>query len=214
MNIREATDKDFEEIWPIFHEIVSAGDSYAYPEETTKEQALNIWMTIPRKTFVAEEDNTIVGTYYIKTNQAGPGSHVCNCGYMVSSKARGCGVATCMCKHSQEVAKELGYKAMQFNFVASSNKGAVRLWKKLGFETVGKLPNAFNHPSKPIGPVLSKKSAPAAPFPVMTTAKGIRRAVVSPEPVTIVEKREIKALITGIDAIEAAVEGRAGTELI
>ena len=148
MNIREASENDFDKIWPIFHEIVSAGETYAYPKNTTKEEALHIWLKAPRKTFVAEENNNILGTYYIKTNQAGPGSHVCNCGYMVSSKARGRGLATSMCEHSQGVAKELGYKAMQFNFVASSNEGAVRLWTKLGFETVGKLPKAFNHPSK------------------------------------------------------------------
>jgi len=146
MNIREATENDFDEIWPIFHEIVSAGETYAYSQDTTKEQALNIWLKVPRKTFVFEENRKILGTYYLKTNQAGPGSHVCNCGYMVSSQARGKGLATSMCKHSQEIAKELGYKAMQFNFVASSNEGAVRLWTKLGFEIVGNLPKAFNHP--------------------------------------------------------------------
>ena len=148
MNIREAVVEDFDEIWPIFHEVVSAGDTYAYPQETKKEQALNIWVNTPRKTFVVEESGNILATYYIKTNQAGPGSHVCNCGYMVSSKARGKGLATAMCEHSQKIAKELGYKAMQFNFVASTNEGAIRLWDKLGFETVGMLPQAFNHPEK------------------------------------------------------------------
>ena len=148
MKIREALLKDFDEVWPIFHEIISLGETYAYPQETTKEQALKIWVKIPRKTYVCVEGNTILGTYYIKTNQKGPGSHVCNCGYMVSSKARGKGLATAMCQHSQEQAINLGYKAMQFNFVASSNKGAVRLWDKLGFETVGCLPKAFKHPQK------------------------------------------------------------------
>jgi len=148
MNIREATDKDLDEIWPIFHEIVSAGEAYAYPQETTKEQALDIWFNTPGKTYIFEESGNIPGTYYLKPNQAGPGSHVCNCGYMVSSKARGRGIATAMCEHSQEVAKELGYKAMQFNFVASSNEEAIRLWSKPGFETVGRLPGAFNHPAK------------------------------------------------------------------
>ena len=148
MDIREAVVEDFDEIWPIFHEVVSAGDTYAYPQETKKEQALNIWVNTPRKTFVVEESGNILATYYIKTNQAGPGSHVCNCGYMVSSKARGKGLATAMCEHSQKIAKELGYKAMQFNFVASTNEGAIRLWDKLGFETVGMLPQAFNHPEK------------------------------------------------------------------
>ena len=146
MNIREATDNDFDAIWPIFNEIASAGETYAYPPETTKEEAFQLWMRVPRKIYVVENNNQILGTYYIKTNQGGPGSHVCNCGYMVSSKARGKGLATAMCEHSKIVAKELAYKAMQFNFVASSNEGAIRLWRKLGFETVGRLPKAFNHP--------------------------------------------------------------------
>ena len=147
MSIREATEKDFDLIWPIFHAIVRAGDTYAYPVDTNKQQAFQIWLDSPRKTYVFEEDGNILGTYFLKTNQAGPGDHVCNCGYMVSSSARGRGLATTMCEHSQKIAKELGYKAMQFNFVVSSNKGAVRLWRKLGFDTVGCLPNAFNHPT-------------------------------------------------------------------
>ena len=148
MNIREATEEDFDEIWPIFSEVVSIGDTYAYPQDTSKQEALNIWIHVPKKTFVILDGNKIVGTYYLKTNQSGPGNHVCNCGYMVSSAARGKGLATTMCKHSQKVALELGYKAMQFNFVASTNEGAVRLWNKLGFETVGRLPKAFEHPEK------------------------------------------------------------------
>jgi ribosomal protein S18 acetylase RimI-like enzyme len=148
MHIREATLADFDQIWPIFQTIVAAGETYAYPRDTTYEQAMKLWMDTPRKTFVAVDDGQILGTYYIKTNQLGGGDHVCNCGYMVSSAARGRGLATTMCEHSQKIAKELGYLAMQFNFVASSNEGAVRLWSKLGFETVGRLPKAFHHPGQ------------------------------------------------------------------
>ncbi len=148
MNIREATENDFDQIWPIFLEVVSVGETYAYPRDTSKEQALKIWIDTPRITYVFEEDGRIFGTYYLKTNQLGPGEHVCNCGYMVSTEARGRGLATAMCEHSQSVARAFGYKAMQFNFVASTNEGAVRLWNKLGFATVGRLPKAFNHPLK------------------------------------------------------------------
>ena len=147
MEIREAIDQDFDLIWPIFQEIASAGETYAYERSTSKGEAFNLCMKYPRKTFVFEEDGEILGTYYIVTNHSGPGDHVCNCGYMVSSSARGRGLATSMCEHSQKIAIDLGYKAMQFNFVAASNEGAVRLWEKLGFETVGRLPNAFNHPN-------------------------------------------------------------------
>jgi L-amino acid N-acyltransferase YncA len=148
MNIRQATANDFDEIWPIFHEIVQAGDTYAYPRNADKEEGRKIWMDTPRNTFVFEQDGRILGTYFIKTNQAGPGDHVCNCGYMVSSQARGKGLATSMCEHSQNIARELGYKAMQFNFVASTNEGAIHLWSKLGFDTVGRLPKAFKHPTQ------------------------------------------------------------------
>lgn len=148
MNIREASEKDFDNIWPIFNEAVSAGETYSYPQNTTKDQALNFWIAEPKKTFVAEDNGEIIGTYYIKTNQEGQGNHVCNCGYMVASKSRRKGFATAMCEHSQQIAKKLGYKAMQYNFVASTNEESARLWSKLGFETVGRLPKAFNHPSK------------------------------------------------------------------
>ncbi len=148
IDIREASPEDFEVIWPIFKEIVSAGDTYAYPSNTTKTEAFNIWMSLPRKTYIATLNDEVLGTYYLKTNQAGPGQHVCNCGYMVSSRARGRGLATAMCEHSQLMARELGYLAMQFNFVSVSNQGAISLWTKLGFETAGRLPRAFDHPSQ------------------------------------------------------------------
>ncbi len=146
VHIRKAEKKDFKLIWPIFYEIVSAGKTYAYPVDTDIKEAERLWIQIPEKTFVLEDNGRISGTYYIKTNHPGQGSHVCNCGYMVSSECRGKGFATLMCEHSQKIALELGYKAMQFNFVASSNKGAIRLWHKLGFETAGCLQKAFNHP--------------------------------------------------------------------
>lgn len=148
MIIREAKANEFDDIWLIFHEIVSVGETYAYPREMTKVEAKKAWLELPRKTYVAEEDQETYGTYYIKTNQLGGGNHVCNCGYMVSAKARGKGVATAMCEHSQNIAIELGYKAMQFNFVVSTNESAIRLWEKLGFSIVGRLPKAFMHASK------------------------------------------------------------------
>ena len=148
MNIREATKDDWPAIWPIFEEVVSAGETYAFDPDTDNNAGERIWLDIPNKTFVFEQDGQILGSYYIKTNQGGHGSHVCNCGYMVSSKARGKGLATAMCEHSQKMALDLGYKAMQFNFVASTNEGAVRLWRKLGFDIAGRLPKAFNHPSE------------------------------------------------------------------
>lgn len=145
MSIRAATPRDFAQIWPIFQEIVVAGETYAFPPDITREQAFDIWFKAARKSYVFEQDGRILGGYFLKTNQAGPGDHVCNCGYMVSSAARGRGVATAMCEHSQDVARQLGYQAMQFNLVVSTNETAVKLWTRLGFDTVGRLPKAFRH---------------------------------------------------------------------
>lgn len=137
-----------DQIWPIFQEIVAAGETYTYPRDTTREQAQHLWIEVPRRTYVIETDGEVLGTYYLKTNLPGPGAHVCNCGYMVASSARRRGLASVMCEHSQETARKLGYKAMQFNCVVASNVDAVRLWNKLGFTTVGRLPGAFEHASK------------------------------------------------------------------
>lgn len=148
MKIRNATEADFEQIWPIFHEIVAAGDTYAIPRNTTRPEALELWLQKPHQTFVLSDHGEILGTYYIKPNHPGPGSHVCNCGYMVAPKARGRGLATAMCRHSQQIARALGYKAMQYNLVVCTNTVAIALWKRLGFEVVGRLPKAFEHPSR------------------------------------------------------------------
>ena len=145
MQIRKASSDDFDTIWPIFHTIVAAGTTYPYAPETSREQARHIWMQAPRATYLLEENGQTLGTYYIKPNQPGLGSHICNCGYMVAPEARGRGLGTRLCLHSLNTAAELGFSAMQFNLVVSTNTVAVRLWKKLGFSHVGTVPKAFNH---------------------------------------------------------------------
>jgi len=103
-------------------------------------------MAADKETFVAEEDGVVLGTYFMRANQGGGGRHVCNCGYMTGGSATGRGVARRMCQHSLLYAYERGYRAMQFNFVVSTNERAVRLWQSLGFEIVGTLRGAFEHP--------------------------------------------------------------------
>ncbi len=145
--IRRATSNDAPAIWRIIGPTIRAGETYALDRDMTESGALAYWLGDDRETFVAEDGAEVVGTYYLRTNQAGGGGHVCNCGYMTSASATGRGVARAMCLHSLDRARELGYRGMQFNFVVSSNTRAVALWQSLGFEVVGRLPQAFLHPS-------------------------------------------------------------------
>lgn len=148
LEIKLAQNDDFEAIWPVIHEVLRAGDTYPFEPETTREEAFQIWMKKPQATYVADLDDEIVGTYYIKANQPGLGSHVCNSGYMVRAGARGKGIGKAMCAHSLGEARKLGFKAMQYNLVVSTNTGAVKLWQDMGFEIIGTLSKAFNHREK------------------------------------------------------------------
>ena len=149
--IREAAPEDWPAIWAILEPVFRAGETYSVERDVTEDAARAMWMTGPRATYVAEEDGDILGTYYIKTNHGGAAAHICNCGYVTAAAARGRGIASAMCRHSLIEALRLGYRAMQFNLVLASNTGALRLWESLGFDIVGTLPAAFDHPT--LGPV-------------------------------------------------------------
>ena len=135
-------------VWSILEPVFRDGTTYAVPRDMTEEAARDFWTGPGKQIWVAVEEGKIVGSYFLKANQMGGGSHVCNCGYVTSAQHRGKGIATRLCEHSQEQAVASGFRAMQFNFVVSTNEGAVRLWKQLGFEVVGRLHEAFDHPQR------------------------------------------------------------------
>ena len=144
--IREYRESDWPMIWPILRETVRAGDTYTFSPQSTDDEIRKAWVEVAAKTYVAcDSKGQVLGTYFIKANQPGLGAHVCNCGYVVAPMAQGRGVASLMCEHSQAQALAMGFKAMQFNFVVSTNVRAMRLWERLGFSVVGRLPGAFNH---------------------------------------------------------------------
>ena len=148
MIIRKYLQSDWLALWPIIEKVFRQGESYTFSPEISESESHKNWIEVPTETYVAvSEDDKVIGTFYIKPNQAELGSHVCNCGYIVSENARGEGVASKMCEYSQKVALEMGFTAMQYNFVVATNTAAIHLWEKLGFRVVGKLPSAFNSPS-------------------------------------------------------------------
>src|SRR5436190_15809370 len=141
--IRPATRDDDDAIWSIFHAVVAPGDTYVFEPEMARDEALSYWFQPDTHTYVAEHDGRVVGTYILKPNQPGLGSHVANAAFMVSPSARGRRVGRRMGEHCLEEARRLGFRAMQFNFVISTNEAALRLWQELGFRIVGTLPGAF-----------------------------------------------------------------------
>ena len=145
MQIRVATQADHLQIWETLRPVIRAGETFALPRDMNAQDALSFWCSPDKTTFVAELDDQIVGTYYLRTNQLGGGDHVCNCGYMTNENARGRGVAKAMGEHSLAYAREQGFRAIQFNFVVATNERAVALWQKLGFEIVGTSKGAYHH---------------------------------------------------------------------
>jgi L-amino acid N-acyltransferase YncA len=147
MLIRPALSGDANAIWAIMEPIIRAGETYTLPRDMDERSALAYWLSDQHEVFIAEDNGNIVGTYFLQANQQGGGGHVANCGYMTAVTATGRGVARSMCEHSLSRARGRGFRAMQFNFVVSTNERAVRLWQSFEFEIVGRLPNAFLHPT-------------------------------------------------------------------
>jgi ribosomal protein S18 acetylase RimI-like enzyme len=147
LTIRRFTEADWPAVWAMLQPTFAAGDTYTLAPDISEAEARRFWVDAPQSTWVAcDAGGSLLGTYFLKPNQPKLGAHVGNCGYVTSPAARGRGVAAAMCEHSQREAVAQGFRAMQFNFVVSTNEGAVRLWQRLGFAIVGTLPGAFAHP--------------------------------------------------------------------
>jgi len=145
VEIRKALEPDKSAVWQIIKAVIAGGDTYIFDPDTPEEEMMAYWFSLEKYVYVADDDGEILGTYWIKANQPGLGSHVGNGAYMVSPNAKGKGIGRKMAEHSIEEARRLGFKSIQFNFVVKSNEIAVKLWKSVGFEVIGEIPDAFNH---------------------------------------------------------------------
>lgn len=147
MVIRLATVADHPALWALLEPVIRGGEEFAVPRDGTIADALAYWSPPGAEVFLAEDGGEPVGSYCIRPNYRGGGAHVANCGYVTARHARGRGVARAMCQHSLDHARGRGFRAMQYNFVVSTNERAVRLWQAMGFAIVGRLPGAFAHPT-------------------------------------------------------------------
>ena len=145
IEIRKAAENDRPAIWQIIKAIIAGGDTYVFPPDAAEGEMMAYWFTPDKHNYVAVLDGNVVGTFWLRANQPGLGSHVGNAAYMVSPDTAGKGVGKQMAIWSLDEARRLGFTAMQFNFVVKSNTVAVRLWQKVGFEIIGEIPDAFNH---------------------------------------------------------------------
>jgi ribosomal protein S18 acetylase RimI-like enzyme len=148
LEIRPATKKDHEAIWQMLQKIAAGGDTYTFDPAITREDALAYWLAEKTHAWVAQCEGELVGTYLLRANQPGGGSHVANAAFVVAPDAQGKGIGRVMAEHCLREARRLGFRAMQFNFVVSTNASAIHLWKSLGFEIVGTLHGAFRHPQE------------------------------------------------------------------
>lgn len=143
--IRIATEADRPAVWQIIKAVIARGDTYVFDPETSEDEMMTYWFSPEKYVYVAEEDGIVLGTYWLKANQPGLGDHVGNGAYMVSPDAKGRGIGKLMAEHSIEEARRLGFHSIQFNFVVKSNTVAVNLWKRVGFEVIGEIPDAIRH---------------------------------------------------------------------
>ena len=156
MKIRVATEADRDAIWQIFNEVIVSGETYPINPDFGRNDALAYWFQPGAHAYVCErrlgsggaQDIQIAGAYTMHPNQSGGGAHVANAAFIVAKEARGRGIGRALGKHCLNQARRLGFRAMQFNFVISTNEPAVKLWQDLGMKIVGTLPGAFRHPEK------------------------------------------------------------------
>lgn len=147
LTIRPARDADADALWRILELMIRAGETYPLPRDMSRADALAYWCKPDYEVFVAEDAGGIHSTYFLRANGVAAAAHVANCGFVTGPWAWGKGVARAMCAHSFERARERGFRGMQYNFVVASNTRAVRLWEEMGMATVGRVPEAFLHPT-------------------------------------------------------------------
>ncbi|MEM1429443.1 MAG: GNAT family N-acetyltransferase [Pseudomonadota bacterium] len=147
LTIRPTTGADEDRIWSLLEPVFRAGDTYAIEPDIPREQALAYWTGAPHRAFLAQAEQAL-GTYYLRPNQRGGGAHVANAGFITSPAARGRGIARAMLHHAEDLARQAGFLAMQFNFVVGTNAAALHIWYSEGYAEVGRLPRAFRHPAQ------------------------------------------------------------------
>ncbi|WP_433412207.1 N-acetyltransferase family protein [Microtetraspora malaysiensis] len=147
MIIRDADDHDWADIYPFYAAIMAEGRTYPFPENQTLEEARPWWMEqAPGKTVVAVSDGVIIGSAKMGPNRPGRASHVATASFLVDPTHQGKGTGRALGQYVLDWCRAEGFHSIQFNAVVESNHRAVHLWRSLGFDVIGTVPEAFDHP--------------------------------------------------------------------
>ena len=145
VTIREASDSDHMIVLDLFRAIISEGETYIYTEDFSDEALNGIWFEAPNRAYVVEHEGTVIASFVIRPNKMGRGAHIANAAFIVQKNYQGKGIGRLMGEYAIDEAKRLGYRAMQFNIVVSTNIRSVSLWNRLGFRIIGTIPEGFDH---------------------------------------------------------------------
>ena len=142
MKIRAYEEKDLPAMTAIWNEVVAARNAFPQTEPLTIEDARRFFAE-QTHTAVAEIDCKVVGLYMLHPNNSGRCGHIANASYAVKSDCRGHHVGEALVRDCLVSARNSGFRLLQFNAVVASNTAAIRLYEKLGFQHLGKVPGGF-----------------------------------------------------------------------
>jgi GNAT superfamily N-acetyltransferase len=134
---------EYDDLFGAFARIVAAGDGFPQAPPLSRAQFDDYWLGPSSTVYVAKFGGYLIGAYYLKPNFVGRAAHIANAGYFVLAPYRGTGTGRALVEHSLVEAKRLGYDAVMFNLVFESNP-ARDLYKRLGFEEIGRIPDAVD----------------------------------------------------------------------
>ena len=146
LQIRPFEATDWPAVWALLEPVFRAGETFPHDPAISEAEAQVAWVEQSQAVMVAVDPaRAVVGTYYLRPNSLALGAHVVNAGYVVAEQSRRLGIGSRLCQHSLQAARRLGFRAMQFNLVVSTNSAGIRCWQRNGFQVVGTLPGAFLH---------------------------------------------------------------------
>lgn len=143
MIIRAYMEAELSSMTALWNQIVAQGDSFPQEQPLTLEEARAFFQQQSFTAVAVDEAGCVHGLYILHPNNAGRCSHTANASYAVRSESRGSGVGEQLVRHSLKMCRALSFRGLQFNAVVCTNKAAIHLYEKLGFQRIGVTPGGY-----------------------------------------------------------------------